>query len=152
MKKVLVFVFVMVLILLTGCQTQEGLTEKINQLKVEKNALSQEVRDLNSSKETLNQEISKLQQTKQVEVNIENGIPPMYILTLEVKQSHFSLDLEQHLKDAMNKTEFNITVDKRLYDEQEVGSELLREFRGGSFFMSGSMGDWVVTVVDKQIK
>ena len=76
---------------------------------------------------------------------------PRYILVLEVKQGHFTLNLKQHLKDAINKTEFEIEVSKEFYDNQEPGKELLKRFRGGSFITSGSIGEWIVTVNDKRI-
>lgn len=76
---------------------------------------------------------------------------PVYMFTLELRQTHFTIDISQHIKDAMNKTQFDIAVDKRLYDMQNVGDELLSEFRSGSFFIKGSMGDWKVTIANKYV-
>lgn len=81
-----------------------------------------------------------------------DGKSPRYILTLKLKQSHFTLDLFEHAKDAMNAIEFDIPVDAEFYHSVSVGTKVVDEFRAGSFIMNGSFGDWDMTVVNKQIK
>ena len=75
-----------------------------------------------------------------------------YIVELEVKQSHFTLDLSEHAKDAMNKLTLEIPVDKDYYDNVYVGQEISNNFRMGSLLMKGSFGKWKVTVKNKYIK
>ena len=75
-----------------------------------------------------------------------------YIVELEIKQSHFTLDLTEHAKDAMNKLTLEIPVDKDYYDNVYVGQEISNNFRMGSLLMKGSFGKWKVTVKNKYIK
>jgi hypothetical protein len=74
-----------------------------------------------------------------------------YILKLELKQSHFSLNINQHIKDSMNKVQFEIPVDKQYYDSVKVGDEILDKFRNGSFYIDSSIGNWKITVIRKRI-
>lgn len=78
--------------------------------------------------------------------------PKRCVLTLELSQSHFSLSIGTHLKDAMNKATFDIPVDREFFDQVKVGDVLTKEFRTGSFILYGSFGDWVVKVKNKMEK
>lgn len=73
-----------------------------------------------------------------------------YIMTFEIKQSHFTLDLGEHLKDSANKINIPIMVDKDYYDYYEIGDTIKDDFRMGSFIFKGSYGKWEITVKDKQ--
>ena len=73
-------------------------------------------------------------------------------MTLEIKQTHYTLDLEQHLKDEMNEITIQIPVDKEYYDSVSVGTVIDDSFRMGSMIMKGSFGKWKVTVKDKSIQ
>lgn len=74
-----------------------------------------------------------------------------YVVTLELKQVHYSLDLWKHAKDAANKTTLQIPVDKQFFDEVSIGSRLNDEWRVGSMILNGSFGKWRVTVTDKKV-
>lgn len=159
MKKLIFMLLIAMLVSVSfvGCApTDEDFSElqgKYLALKTEHDALKQNVQAISLIKSNLQAEVAVLQSKKELETKIANGYEPQYILVLELKQSHFGLDLEQKLKDEANKVSFEIAVDKRLYEAQGVGTELLREFRDGSFwFGGGSLGDWVVTVIDKRIE
>jgi len=76
------------------------------------------------------------------------------VITVEMSQSHFTLDLGKHLKDAMNKVKFKIPVSCAFYDRVKIGDNLLKmggqdSFRWGSFLVEGSVGDWKIMVVAK---
>lgn len=75
-----------------------------------------------------------------------------YIVEFEIKQSHFSLDISEHLKDSINKLTFEVPVDKDYYNKVYVGQEINDSFRMGSFIMKGSIGKWKITVKNKYIK
>ena len=75
-----------------------------------------------------------------------------YIVVFEIKQSHFTLDLSEHLKDAMNSLTMEIPVDKEFYDSVEIGDVISEEFRTGSLLMKGSFGKWKVTVANKETR
>lgn len=79
----------------------------------------------------------------------ENGIP-MYVVTFYVKQSHFTLNIKEHIKDAMNEVSFDVPVDKEYYDSVSVGDVIKDDFRVGSLIMHGSFGKCKVTVGKKE--
>lgn len=104
----------------------------------------------------LNEEIEKLKEEK---LKLETSVDKLreekgyskYLITLRIEQTHFTLDLSEHLKDKMNEIEFDITVDKDYYDSVSVGSVISNDFRVGSLILRGTFGNWRVSVVDKQI-
>ena len=72
-------------------------------------------------------------------------------ITVELSQSHFTLDLWQHAKDAMNAVTFKLPVACSFYDKVKVGDELLdKNFRVGSLLVHGSIGDWHLQIVSKE--
>jgi hypothetical protein len=82
----------------------------------------------------------------------KDGKQPQYILKLKLKQSHFSLDISDHVKDAMNAIEFEMPVSKEFYASVNENTEIIDEFRFGSFVLNGSYGDWEMTVEGKEIR
>lgn len=73
-----------------------------------------------------------------------------YRVTLEVKQSHFSINPMKHIKDEMNAFEFNWDIPGNVYNNVEEGHDFIEDgFRTGSFVMSGSVGDWHLKLVKK---
>lgn len=74
-----------------------------------------------------------------------------YVVTFKLSQSHFTLDIGEHLKDKMNEVEIEIPVDKEYYDNISIGTVINNEFRMGSLIFHGSFGNWKVTVTNKQI-
>lgn len=105
--------------------------------------LQAEIQELEIQKETLENQI--------VDIKEDKGIAK-YVVTFEIKQSHFSLDITKHIKDAMNAIEIEIPVDKEYYDNVDVGDTINNDFRVGSMVMKGSFGSWDVTVKGKDIR
>lgn len=105
--------------------------------------LQAEIQELEIQKETLENQI--------VDIKEDKGIAK-YVVTFEIKQSHFSLDITKHIKDAMNAIEIEIPVDKEYYDNVDVGDTINNDFRVGSMVMKGSFGNWDVTVKGKDIR
>lgn len=126
-----------IIIGIVGCGPNEK--ELDNQIQT----LQEEIRALETQKEKLENEI--------VDTKVENGTAK-YVITFEIKQSHFSLDLGKHLKDAMNAIEIEIPVDKEYFDSVEVGDTINDDFRVGSLVMKGSFGSWDITVKSKDIR
>lgn len=139
MKKQLSLVLMIMIIVIgtMGC----GANEK--ELGDQIQTLQEEIYTLETQKETLKNEI--------VDIKEGNGTAK-YVITFEIKQSHFSLDLGKHLKDAMNAIEIEIPVDKEYFDNVEVGDTINNDFRVGSLVMKGSFGSWDVTVKSKDIR
>lgn len=73
-----------------------------------------------------------------------------YFVTFNIAQSHFTLDLSQHLKDKMNDIDIEVMVDKDYYDAFEIGDTVTDDFRWGSFITNGSFGNWDVTIKNKR--
>lgn len=113
-------------------------------------SLKQQIAQLQTKKSELKNEVSMFENTV-VEKKVEKGTAK-YILTLEIKQSHFSLDLSEHLKDAMNVMEIQVPVDKEYYDSVEIGQNIADEFRMGSLVFKGTFGNFEVSVADKEIQ
>lgn len=139
-KKILSVVLTVVLLFsLTGCGEQAQV-----------DLLKQEISELQEKKTDLQNEVSELENIT-VEKKEENGTAK-YVLTLEIKQSHFTLDISEHLKDSMNAIEIQIPVDKEYYDSVEVGQNIADEFRMGSLVFKGTFGDFKVSVTKKEIQ
>lgn len=120
-----------------GCgSNEETLSNRSNELQAE-------IQELEIQKETLENQIVDIKEGK--------GIAK-YVVTFEIKQSHFSLDITKHIKDAMNAIEIEVPVDKEYYDNVDVGDTINDDFRVGSMVMKGSFGSWDVTVKGKDIR
>lgn len=75
---------------------------------------------------------------------------PYYILTLEIRQSTFTLDIGEHIKNRMNKVTLSIAVDKRFYDKVKVGDEISNTLKKGSLLFNGDFSKLKVTVIGKK--
>ena len=144
-KRVLAIVLMMVLSMsLMACGNEkEYLESEIIELETEVSELETEIAQLKSQRDTLKSEI--------IDIKVDNGTAK-YIITFNIKQTHFSLDLSQHLKDDMNDISIQIPVDKEYYDSVNVGDVIDDSFRLGSLIMKGSFGSWKVTVENKEVK
>lgn len=130
MKKYIVVLIAMMAITLSGCSKTETVT-------------NEDVAKLEAERDQLNEEI--------LNTKIDNGLAK-YVITFNIKQTHFTLDIGEHLKDAMNDISIEIPVDKEYYDSVEVGDTIDDSFRVGSFIWKGSFGNWKVTVESKEIR
>ena len=130
MKKYIVILIAMMAITLSGCSKTETVT-------------NEDVAKMEAERDQLNEEI--------LNTKIDNGLAK-YVITFNIKQTHFTLDIGEHLKDAMNDISIEIPVDKEYYDSVEVGDTIDDSFRVGSFIWKGSFGNWNVTVESKEIR
>lgn len=125
------------MLMLVGCgDNREYLNAEIDGLKAE-------ISELENQRDSLKSEIA--------DIKVENGTAK-YVITFNIKQSHFTLDLSEHMKDAMNDISIQIPVDKEYYDSVEVGDTIADDFRIGSLVMKGSFGSWDITVKNKEIQ
>ena len=123
--------------LFTGCGNKsEDMSNEILQLQ-------NQIDDLNHQKDKLETEV--------VDKKIENGTA-VYVVTINVAQSHPFWDIGSNIKDDMNDVDIDIPVSKEFYDSVNVGTVLDDSFRMGSFIMSGSYGSWDITVSDKKVE
>ena len=137
-KKILVFITTIGL-----CISMVGCGDNREYLQSEIDALNAEITQLENQRDSLKNEI--------VDIKVENGTAK-YVVTFNIKQSHFTLDIGQHIKDEMNDISIQIPVDKEYYDSVKVGDTIADDFRMGSLIMKGSFGNWDVTVEDKEIQ
>ena len=113
--------------------------------------MTEEVDELIDQRVKINAEIVDLKQQK-AELQATLSGQPHYIIVLECKQSHFSLDIDKHMKDVMNKFDFPIEVSEEYYNKYNVGDEISSEFRMGSFIFKGSIGSWKIKVKEKRME
>lgn len=133
-------------------ETTEVLKTQLTILNTKKVETSAQVDALEIIAKSKNSEISTLEE-KLKELKIyEGGKTPKYILKLHLKQTHFSLSLTKHIKDAMNAIDFEMPVDKDFYNSVSVGTDIVNNFRVGSCILYGSFGDWKMTVKNKEIR
>ena len=137
MKKYAIVLIAMVAITLSGCSKTETVTNE----DVAK--LESEIAQLEAERDRLNEEI--------LDTKIDNNLAK-YVIVFNIKQTHFTLDIGEHLKDAMNDISIEIPVDKEYYDSVEVGDTIDDSFRVGSFIWKGSFGNWKVTIESKDIR
>lgn len=137
MKKYIIVLIAMMAITLSGCSKTETVTNE----DVAK--LESEIAQLEAERDRLNEEI--------LDAKIDNNLAK-YVIAFNIKQTHFTLDIGEHLKDAMNDISIEIPVDKEYYDSVEVGDIIDDSFRVGSFIWKGSFGNWKVTVESKDIR
>ncbi len=139
MKKIIAVIITtaMMLLMLVGC------AENNEYLEQQRDELRTEIATLQDQKATIEAEV--------VNAKVESGTAK-YVVTFRIKQSHFTLDIGEHLKDSMNEITFEIPVDKEYYDSVTVGSVINDDFRMGSLIMHGSFGNWKVTVGKKEIQ
>mgnify|MGYP007126626018 CR=1 FL=1 len=135
------YLLFLIIIILTGCTTEM----KQNEIK----ALDQTIGSLMTEKHKLTNEIKALKDTK-TDIRIEKNIADYYLI-IQIKQSHY-LDIGKMLKDEMNKVTIRIKTTKEFYDSVKVGQVLNDDFRGGSFFLEGSIGSWDIKVLDKEVE
>jgi hypothetical protein len=152
MKKI-TLIFILFLGVLFSCkETPCDVTEDINKLKEHRSHLRNMNSSLSDSIDTKRETIDSLNDKLKILNIYDQGRTPQYILKIRLKQSHTSLDIGEHMKDAMNAIEFELPVDKNFYNEVEEGTEIVDEFRTGSFILDGSLGSWKMTVRGKEIR
>lgn len=113
MKRVLA-VFITILIVVgcfTGCSKEDARSAEIGRLEGRVSELKLEISGLEAQRNALLNEVKN--------IKVDNGVAK-YIVTFNIKQSHFTLDLGQHLKDAMNDISIQVPVDKEYFDSVNV--------------------------------
>jgi outer membrane murein-binding lipoprotein Lpp len=155
-KYILVILFwisaLILLLSLCGCESKCEVKKDIDQLTSERSSIQNEIYSLENRKNQLHSDISALELKNKEAHIIASGKTPKYILKLHLKQSHFSLSITKHIKDAMNAIDFEIPVDKEYYESVSVGSQIVDKFRSGSMILYGSFGNWDMTVESKEIR
>lgn len=107
-------------VLLAGCaETPEDIKKEIQTLKNEVNTAQNLTNQLDNAIKLKTRQL-KEQNQELAQIKINKAIKQetaIYILELELSQSHFTLDIGTHMADSMNTTRFEVAVDKRFYDK-----------------------------------
>lgn len=117
--------------------------ETIKQLKQEQQDLNIQITKKNSELKNIN---NKIEQQNKVLTGTAK-----YIMKINISQSHYTLDISEHLKDSMNDIDIYIEVSEEYYNKYNIGDTIADDFRVGSMMFKGSYGKWKVKVADKQI-
>lgn len=139
-------------ILSSGCESKQDIKENIDSLRSQRTSLETEIQTLSSQESTKQTEIASLNE-KLKDLHIyDSGKTPQYILKIHLKQTHVSLSIKKYINDQMNAIDFELPVDKDFYNSVSVGTNIVDNFRVGSFVLYGSMGSWDMTVSGKEIR
>jgi hypothetical protein len=157
MNKIITAIAIIIVLALNACQNACDIKEDIGSLKRERNVIQMQLSNERSMLSALQlktgniqRQQSELDSTADYLEALQSG-NVRYVLQIEGKQSHFSLSISEHAKDAMNAFTFEIPVDAAFYKNINVGDHLVDEFRSGSLFMKGSLGEMKLTVIGKRI-
>ena len=135
-----------------SCESKEGVKGDIESLRKERTELQNENAWLRETQAIKEAELAAIEERLHESRILQSGRTPKYVLGIRLEQSHFTLDITEHAKDAMNAIEFEIPVDRDYYNSVSAGEEIVDDFRVGSFIFSGSLGDWEMTAVSKHIR
>jgi hypothetical protein len=146
------YLLLVMLVFLFSCESSKDVKEDIESLIKERTELQNERAWLIKTNAIKESEIAFLDEHLEESHIYQSGRTPKYVLGIKLEQSHFTLDITEHMKDAMNAIEFEIPVDKEYYNSLSVGEEIVDDFRVGSFLFNGSLGDWKMTVEHKHVR
>lgn len=150
-NSVLIAIIVVFGLLCLGCQrTPDEIRAKIQVLEMEEDELRATREALHKENRTLQAQVSeKIASIAQLDERLAAGEDPVYILTLHISKSSFTFS---PAKDAMNSFDFDIAVDRELYDAVRIGSDLTSSFTMGSLLFGGNVGSISVEVKKRRIE
>lgn len=144
--------FIALAITLTACYTDEDkakLQAECKALTQQKANLQSTISRMNDNISTLNTQIHDLRLQKN---SLETGREIKYIVKFRIKQSTFTLDIGEHIKNGMNAIELELPVSKSFYDRVSVGTEISKSFKMGSLLFNGDFSNLHMTVTGKRIE
>jgi hypothetical protein len=143
MKKLLIIP----ILFLTSCINQKD----VDNLREQYDNINSKLHDSRTELYDTEQSL-KIAQDKLYAANAKlSGKKVKYIITFKLEQSHFTLDIDVHIKDRLNAITFDMPVDEDYYNKLKEGDEVVEDFRMGSLIMHGSFGHWEMSVEDKKI-
>ena len=144
--------FIAFAITLTACYTDEDkakLQEECKVLVQQKKNLQTNVLKLYKDIDALNTEINELKFQKNT---LKTGREINYIVKFRIKQSTFTLDIFEHIKNGVNAIELELPVNKAFYDRVSVGTKISKSFKMGSLIFDGDFSNLNITVIGKRIE
>ena len=144
--------FIALAITLTACYTDEDKAK----LQAECKALTQQKVNLQSTISRMNDNISilntQIHDLRLQKNSLETGREIKYIVKFRIKQSTFTLDIGEHIKNGMNAIELELPVSKSFYDRVSVGTEISKSFKMGSLLFNGDFSNLHMTVTGKRME
>lgn len=144
--------FIALAITLTACYTDEDKAK----LQAECKALTQQKANLQSTISRMNDNISilntQIHDLRLQKNSLETGREIKYIVKFRIKQSTFTLDIGEHIKNGMNAIELELPVSKTFYDRVSVGTEISKSFKMGSLLFNGDFSNLHMTVTGKRME
>lgn len=125
--------------------------EQVVRLEKEEAVLATSVMTLEKSCNDLNSRLKNATEKLDLTNAELDGKDILYVLSIQLKESSFSLDIGKHMKNSMNAITFTLPVSEDMYNSVNVGEPLVDDFRAGSFVMNGSFGSWKMSVTKKEI-
>lgn len=136
------------IVLLSSCEnpSEENLRlrKENKELEVQNFKLSRKNRSLVAQNSNLDRSL----QEKRIYLS---GKKPKYIITIRIKQSSFTLDLGEHLKNSWNAFEINLETSRECYNRVKIGDKLSNKFKSGSFWINRDIEHLEMTIKDKRI-
>jgi hypothetical protein len=138
MKKIFLILFC---IFLFSCnnKTEEDLNNDISLLRAEKQELDRQIYQLERILVNLYNEWNN--------AGVLSG--DIGVFVLEIKQSTFTLDIAEHLKNNMNSIKIAIPVDPDFYVQYEEGDIITSQGKLGSFLIDEDFSQLKIRVVGK---
>ena len=152
MKKLFIVLVAVFSILLVSCDNREALKSEIAELEATKANLERDCNNASIDLSDMTNQIGVLEDDIRTLGIYKRGGSPKYIIRFELKQTHYTLDIGEHIKDSMNSIKFNLPVDKEFYDSINIGEEVVDDFRMGSFVINGSLGNWKMIAREKFVE
>lgn len=144
--------FILLGLAFTACYTDNNRSE----LQAECKALVQQKENLQSAVSRLNDNVSYLNnQVRDLQAQksaYQSGREIKYIVKFKIKQSTFTLDIGEHIKNEMNCIEVEIPVNKSFYNSVSIGTDITDSFKWGSLVMNGDFSTLHMRVVNKRIE
>lgn len=113
-------------------------------LRTERMELEKDILQMSPKRDKLQLELIRLQKHKQY-------INTIHILKIKIHQTTYTLSITEHIKNKINDIEFEIPVDKDLYDNIQINQELTNsEFKMGSLLRDLDLSKLKITVIGKR--
>jgi hypothetical protein len=74
------------------------------------------------------------------------------LVTLEIYQSTFTLNIGEHIKNKVNKIKIQLPVDPIFYNDIKIGDDVFDKMKWGSFLFDGDISSLHAKVIEKNIR
>ena len=150
MKKLLLIVCVT--FMTSACFNQSDyvqLQKNYSELHTKKQTLEREVKHELNNLSNIRQQVRELERQQNAMIQ---GKRPLYIVKFKIKQSTFTLNPMEHIKNQVNAIEFELPVEKSFYDNVNIGTDITGAFKYGSLIFNGDFSTLHTKVTGKRVE